>query len=401
MSATTESNLFTKTVKAPVEHVYFAFTNATALEQWLCNTAEITPNENGRIYLWWNVGYATSGIFKEVEENSRLVFSWHGFGEPAPTSVEVTFAAAADATKVTIQHTGLGDGEAWQKMADTIQKDWPEALENLVTFLEDGVDKRQFERPMLGIFVNGLLDAKQAVDLGVPVETGVVIGGVIDEMGAQKAGLQQNDVLVGLAGHEITDFPSIGKAIADKKAGDEVNFTVYRGAEKMSFAVDLGKRPLPNHPTTAAGLAEQTAQMFAELDQELDTLFADVSDEAASKRPAPEEWSAKETVAHLLYTERWTQLGISLVVGGQRMPGFYNDLGAIAALADGFPTTADIIAELKQAEVTTVRTLANLSDEFVANKGRYFILAGIPQFTPGHHRLHFQQMKAAIEQASN
>ena len=286
-------------------------------------------------------------------------------------------------------------------MTDTIQKDWPEALENLVTLLEDGVDKRQFDRPMMGIFINGLLDAKQAEDLGVPVETGVVIGGVVDEMGAQKAGLQQNDVLVGLAGHEITDFPSIGKAIADKKAGEEVNFTVYRGAEKMSFAVELGKRPLPNYPTTAAGLAEQTAQMFAELDQELDAVFADVSEEAASKRPAPAEWSAKETVAHLLYTERWIHLAISMIIGGQRTPGFYNDLGTIAAMADGYATTAEIVTELKRAEATTVRAMANLTDAFVANKSRYFFLAGLPQFTPGHHRLHFQQMKAAIESASD
>lgn len=401
MSATDQAYMFTQTIKAPVEHVYFAFTNATALQQWLCNTAEIAPNQNGRIYLWWNADYATSGVVQHVEENSRLVFSWHGFGEPAPTSVEVSLTATEAATKVTIQHTGLGDDDTWQKMAETLQNDWPQALENLVVFLEQGVDKRQYDRPMLGIFINGLLDAKQAKELGVPVATGVVIGGVVDEMGAQKAGLQQNDVLVGLAGEEITDFASIGNAIAAKKAGEEVPFTVYRGSEKMTLAVELGKRPFPNHPPSAAALAEQTAQIFTELDQELDALFAGVTDEAASARPTSEEWSAKETVAHLIYTERWTQLNISLIVGGQKTPGFHNDLGTIAAMADAYATTADIVAELKRAEATTVAAIANLSDDFVANKSRYFLLAGIPQFTPGHHRLHFQQMQAAIQAATN
>ncbi len=390
---------FTQTVNASLEQAYFAFTNATALQQWLCNTADVAANEGGRIYLWWNSGYASSGVFSAVEENKKLAFGWHGFGEPAPTAVEVTFEAQDDGTLVSLAHSGLGEGEAWEKMAEVCEKDWPKSLKNLKAYLELGVDMRQFENPMLGVLIGGLLDDAQAEVLGVPVKTGVVLAGALDGMGAQAAGLQQNDVIVGLDGKEITDFASIGAAIAGRKVGDKVEFVIYRGAEKLAFDVELARRPLPEHPPTAKGLAEQMRKVYEELDAELDAVFEDVTDEEAAKRPAPKEWCANETVAHLIYTERWAQIAISTLVGGQKFPGFANDLGLLAAIANAHPTTADLIAELKRAEATTVGTMANLSDDFVADKGRYFLIAGTFQFTPGHHRLHFRQMEAAIKEA--
>jgi uncharacterized protein YndB with AHSA1/START domain len=52
---------FTQLVKTSPESVYDAFTNATQLREWLCNVATVVPRPGGRIYLWWNSGYYTSG----------------------------------------------------------------------------------------------------------------------------------------------------------------------------------------------------------------------------------------------------------------------------------------------------------------------------------------------------
>ncbi len=399
MTTENQSYTFTQIINVPHEQVYFAFTNATALQQWLCDTADVAVNEGGPIYLWWNSGYASSGVFRTVEENKKMAFEWHGFGEPAPTLVEVTFEAQEGSTLVTLSHSGFGEGAAWDKMAETCKKDWPKSLENLKSTLERGVDMRQFETPMLGILIGGMLDAAQAETLEVPVTSGVVLAGVLDGMGAKAVGLRENDVLVGLDGKEITDFASIGAAIAGRKIGDKVEFVVYRGAEKLGFDVELARRPLPEYPSTAKELADQRHKVYEELDAELDAIFEGVADKEASKRPAPDEWCAKETIAHLVYTERWAQFAISLLVGGQKSPGFSNDLGLLAAMANAHHTTSDMIAELKRAEATTVETIAALPDEFVANKGRYSLIAGGFQFIAGHHRIHFQQMTAAIEEA--
>jgi hypothetical protein len=163
--------------------------------------------------------------------------------------------------------------------------------------------------------------------------------------------------------------------------------------------VKLSRRPFPDIPPTAKGLAKEVEKIYKELDKEIEEIFKGVSEEEATRRPAPEEWSAKETLAHLLYTERWVFLDISTSVGGQRAPGFFNDLAQITALAKAYPTVADLIAEIKRNEQLTVETLENLPDEFVARKISYHNLAYtfMPMLgLPRHTRSHYTQMKEAI-----
>jgi hypothetical protein len=251
----------------------------------------------------------------------------------------------------------------------------------------------------LGIYPAGQLDTDQAKRLGVPVEKGVWINGTVPDSGAEAAGLLADDVIVEIAGTPIEGFPSFAVAVKPYKAEDEVEMVFYRRDEKKSLPVKLSRRPFPEIPPTAKELAKEIEKSYKELDKEIEEIFKGVSEEEATKRPAPEEWSAKETLAHLLYTERWAFLDISTSVGGQRAPGFYNDLAQITALAKAYPTVADLIAEIKRNEKLTVATLANLPDEFVARKISYYNLAntflptvGLPQ----HTRSHYPQMKEAI-----
>ena len=61
---------FKQLVKTSPENAYRAFTNATDLRRWLCNVATVVPRPGGRLYMWWNSGYYTSGEFK-IAENFR------------------------------------------------------------------------------------------------------------------------------------------------------------------------------------------------------------------------------------------------------------------------------------------------------------------------------------------
>jgi len=86
-------------------------------------------------------------------------------------------------------------------------------------------------------------------------------------MGAQHAGLQKNDVLVGMAGKPITnDFNSLPNAIEGKKGGDVIEVVFYRGAEKMTVNMELSKRPMPDVPRSSVAsiwLSPATASAFA------------------------------------------------------------------------------------------------------------------------------------------
>jgi len=400
MTDKTQTLTFTQQVQVSPSVVYFAFTKNPVLQTWLCDVAEVGARENGRFYAWWNKGWYASGLVTKLEEDKKFSFTWHGLGEPAPTKVDVTLKGKDDGTLVTLKHSDIGTGTAWEETVKDIKEEWPKNLTNLQWAMEKGIDKRVYDRPLLGIYPEGQLDEEQAERLGVPVDKGIWISGTLEGTGAEEAGLQANDVLVKIGDTEIVDFLSFAPAVSPYKAEDVVDVEIYRGKEKLTVPLKLSSRPYPEVPPKAKELAKELKKVHKQLDEEIEAIFEGVSEEEAAKRPAPEEWSAKEVIAHLLYSERWIHIAISTAVDGQRNPGFFNDLGSLVALAGAYPSMAELIAELKRSEVITEKSLAALSDEFVARKISYIglgdtVLDGFPR----HSRTHFTQIREAIKSA--
>ena len=40
-------------IKVTPSEVYFAFTHAISLTEWMCDFATVAPQPGGRMYLWW------------------------------------------------------------------------------------------------------------------------------------------------------------------------------------------------------------------------------------------------------------------------------------------------------------------------------------------------------------
>ncbi len=76
-------------VNAPLARVYYAFTNATSLREWLCDLATVSPRPGGRIYLYWNAGFYAAGEFLSVEKEKSIKFKWVGKDEPGASVVHV------------------------------------------------------------------------------------------------------------------------------------------------------------------------------------------------------------------------------------------------------------------------------------------------------------------------
>jgi len=393
---------FTVDVEAPVKQIYQAFTGSTALESWFADSAEADARKGGRFYAWWNAGYYAGGLFTKLKEDKRVAFTWFGLDEPAPSKVNVALSEEDGVTQVTVTHKGIGKGKAWKKSKKQIANGWETALANLKSVMETGYDKRIFDQPMLGVLPAGLVDEKMVEELGLPVDMGAKISDVVAGMGAEACGLQGEDVIYSIGGHKLKIFPDFGLAMAGKKAGDVVEVVFYRGAEKHTVDMELSGRPKPAMPSSAKDLADRTAKVYEEVNKELDALFDGVSEEQASSRPGEEQWSAKETLAHLIYSERWLHLAITCYIGNYRTGGFSNDLGMHAAIADAYPLE-ELIAELKRCEAITVDAIKALPEDFVADKRRLMILTGNvdEQGFALHTRSHFDQMKASIEAAKN
>ncbi len=397
---------FKRIIHVPPAEVYRAFVHATALRDWLCHAAQADARPGGRLYLWMRGGFYATGEFVKLEPGKKLVFTWLGRGEPAPTRVRVSFDAHADGTRLTLKHEQVGSGVKWNKTIQEISAGWTESLENLQSVLETGIDLREARLPRLGILI-GEFNAEIAAKLGAPVKAGIRLEGTAEGTSARAAGLQKDDVIVKLGGKQAVDFPTLNAALQGRHAGDQVQVAFYRGSRKMAVTMDLGARPVPQVPATAAELAEIVRRNYAEINAQVTKLLAGVSESEAAHRPAPEAWSLHELVAHFIACERdfqsWVADMLNDNVVGDSMEYRPNVNERLRVMVARYGTLAALMDELVQSQAETAALLAALPATFVARKHLYRrVAAWMTLYVPVHYREeHWGQMQAALQSARN
>ena len=398
MPATKQTIKVEQLVMAPVSQVYRAFTNSSALREWMGDFATLDAKPGGRLYIWWHGGYYTSGEFIRLEKDKELVFTWLGREEPRSTQVTVTFKPKRKSTLVRLIQRGFGSGKAWENTAEIFETEWRSSLANLASVLGSGPDLRITNRPMLGIIPSDF-NAEIAKKLGVPVNTGMRLDGVVDGMGAQSAGLQKDDVLIEFAGVELENNSSLTNAMRGKKAGDTVIVSYYRGAEKISTNLTLSGRPIPAIPSSLADLSTEVGKAYAQAESQMASFLQDVSEQEAAFKPDPDEWSIKEIIAHLIHSERGWQNVISEIVMGQEASydAFNGNLDARnTATTIAFPSLIELEVEWKRLNTETIALLAFLPEEFFHRKGSYWRLAYQCLYFPTHFFAHLDQMRSVL-----
>ena len=401
MSQDTQSIRFEKFIKATPALVYEAFTNATSLQEWMCDFATVNAKPGGRLYASWNSGFYAMGEYISLEPNQRISFTWLGRDEPAFTKVEINLKEQQDNTLLRFEHSQIGIGPEWDDTKKAIQSGWESGLGNLISVLETGEDLRFTRRPMLGI---GISDFNEEIahKLNVPVSKGIRLDTTIEGMGAHSAGLGSNDVIIGMDGKKIIDWESLGTVLQSHRAGDIIDVEFYRGPDKKTVTMELSKRPLPPMPGTISELAEFFRKRQAEIHAELDAFFDQVTEDEASFKLAPEEWSVKETLAHLIQGERYFQFWVIDLVG--RQEGHHDDwpgniLAGIQAIVAANPTFLELRQAYKRSTEESVALLSHLPPEFQLHKASFWRLAYNTVEDPYHHRIHLDQMRAAVEAA--
>ena len=388
-------------VNASVKFAYRAFTSSTSLREWLCDVATVEPHPRGRMYLWWRGDFYSSGHFLELEESKRVRFRWFSNIDPAPTEVTVTLTEKDGGVLVRMDHEVPSD-PSWAKMGEGFRENWADSLENLKSVLETGIDLRISQRPMMGI-IPGDFTEEQAAALGVPVREGMRLDGVVSGMGAQKCGLQKDDVIVEFAGHQIrSDANSFPNAIAGKKGGDKVEVSFYRGPEKKTVTMELSKRPMVDVPFEPAELEKQSRTLYDAALSELEKSFEGFSDAQAMSHPEPGEWSALETVAHLIAGERFNVTFLTSLIDGYEITsdGFGTNVHAqVQATVQAYPSINLMLGALRKAVDETLAYTALIPAEFAANKGSYYRF-GSGLLQPNFHlTAHLEQIKAALAAA--
>ena len=77
---------------------------------------------------------------------------------------------------------------------------------------------------------------------------GVLVRDVMPGSCAEKSGIRSQDIIINIAGNEITNLNSLSRALNKCKAGQEVIVTVYRSGREVNLTVVLDERPQEEEP---------------------------------------------------------------------------------------------------------------------------------------------------------
>ncbi len=392
---------FEQTVPAEPGEVFRMFTNSTALREWLADRVLANPVVGGCLYLEWQSGYYVAGWFTGLQSGSHVALTMQGRGEPGPSQVDVRIEPCEGGSLVTLVHSGLGEGVEWEEARKSIHRGWNQAFLRLANALDNGSDMRITSRPMLGLLF-GAFNPEAAGMLKVPVSEGLLLDGTLEGMGAQNAGLLKGDVIVEMNGRPVTNMNNVHAAVHGKKAGDTLLVTYYRGAEKRRAEMVLSQRPLPEIPMTVAGLAGALKQIYHREQAELESVLKGVTEAEAAYKPAENEWSVKEVLAHLIHGERGAQNMITeLFVSNESIADGYGDNvdAYVQATVAVYGTAQALENAFHASREETIRLIANLPESFAERKSSFWKLGYQLLAFPFHIHEHAEQMKAAVEKA--
>ena len=87
------------------------------------------------------------------------------------------------------------------------------------------------------------VDAQISERYGLAVDEGAVVGAVTDGSPAAEAGLREGDIIIAVAGAEVTSMLDLVGRISAQQPGDTVEIDLVRGGEKLTLEVTLGEAP--------------------------------------------------------------------------------------------------------------------------------------------------------------
>jgi serine protease Do len=114
--------------------------------------------------------------------------------------------------------------------------------------IEDLESIGEVRRPQMGVGIRSLSEIPSAywqetLKLPEDIKGGVVVTSIAPTSPADRAGLQEYDVIVEIDGEEIADGHDLRKFLyTEKKIGDEIDVTVYRNGNREVINVQLAEQ---------------------------------------------------------------------------------------------------------------------------------------------------------------
>ena len=108
--------------------------------------------------------------------------------------------------------------------------------------MEQLVRGGKVKRGFIGVDIRDL-NAELAESLALPVKTGVLITGVLNDGPAAKGGVRPGDVVLRVGDKAVTNAAELLAAVASLPPQSEAQLALQRGGEALSVRVRVGERP--------------------------------------------------------------------------------------------------------------------------------------------------------------
>lgn len=389
---------FTRQIEAPLAYIFYMFNNKSGWMEWFSHKAYGYAKKKGML----RVHYEPEGDFAfhfTAEKNEEsIAFDLFDLESSKRSQVGVSFEEDDGQVTVSLEHGGIPTNRV-----DFFKEIWETSLDNLKSVAETGKDLRLWNRPFLGVTVKEWLNPEMAAEQGLPVDYGMLLDSVLSGRGAEKAGLQKEDIIISLAGTDLREYKHFLDLIKTFTAGDVVALSFYRGEERHDIEIALSSYPVSEPPATAHDYADKIEKFHKNTIKNLSRLLEDINEAQADFRPGPGEWSVKETIGDLIAFERDAHIWVAtLVAGCEEYPCSSSHALRIKALLSLYPTVEDLTAELVHRQRETVGILRELPAEFVNRKGSFVRLAnGLNLDYSKHYKERLDKIKESLEKAEN
>lgn len=108
------------------------------------------------------------------------------------------------------------------------------------SIMDSLIESGQVVRGWLGVAIQDL-DEGLAESFGYDGTDGVLIGDVTKGGPAEKAGLQQGDIVVRFNGRDVPDSHRLRSAVAATKPGEKVPVEIFRNGRRQTIIVEIGE----------------------------------------------------------------------------------------------------------------------------------------------------------------
>ena len=113
------------------------------------------------------------------------------------------------------------------------------------------------QRGYIGVSLQQL-DDDIAASLGVPKNQGELIRGVTAGGPAARAGIEQGDIVVSVAGKPVTPDQTLAFLVANQPVGSRIPLEVIRRGERRTVTVQVGQRPSEEELARLNGIEDAT-----------------------------------------------------------------------------------------------------------------------------------------------